>query len=78
MKEQGQREDRDAFERAFVAMSYALARRGDELLAPLAEPGEECRQLARALGHPERQARAVVLAREIARIVQSLETGRIQ
>jgi hypothetical protein len=70
-------DDRDSFERAFVAISYALDRRGDDLLAPLAEPGVTCRKLATALAHPERSARAVVLAREIARVAQALEARRI-
>ena len=70
-------EDRDSFERAFVAVAYALDRRGDDLVAPLGEPGTTCQRLALALAHPERDARAVVLAREIARIVQSLEARRL-
>ena len=70
-------EHRDSFERAFVAVTYALDRRGDDLVAPLFEPGPTCRRLAGALGHPERNARAVVLAREIARIVQSLDARRL-
>jgi hypothetical protein len=65
------------FERAFVATSYALARRGEELTAPLSAPGTVARQLAAALGHADRQVRAVVLAREMARLVKALERGRL-
>ncbi|MBK7578810.1 MAG: hypothetical protein IPI67_01275 [Myxococcales bacterium] len=61
------------FARAFVAMSYLLDRRGDELLSPLTDGSGTAAQLARALGQNERSARAVVLAREIARVVQALD-----
>lgn len=68
---------RGAFERAFVALSYSLARRGDELLAPLPAPGAEARSLVTALGAPERQSRAVVLARELARVAQAIDARRV-
>lgn len=68
--------DRAAFERAFVALSYAQGRRGEELLSPLVAPGQEARSVASALGSPERQSRAVVLARELARVAQALESRR--
>ena len=70
-------EDFDSFARAFVAVSYALGRRGDDLVAPLTEPGPTCQKLVTALAHPERNARAIVLAREIARIAQALEARRL-
>lgn len=70
-------EDRDSFERAFVAVSYALDRRGNDLVSPLGAPGVVCQKLVTALAHPERNARAVVLAREIARIVQALDARRL-
>jgi hypothetical protein len=69
--------DRSAFERAFVAMSYALDRRGDELTLPLDGVSRETERLASALAAPERQARAQVLAAELARIVRALEERRI-
>ncbi|MBK8997080.1 MAG: hypothetical protein IPM35_15210 [Myxococcales bacterium] len=65
------------FERAFVAVSYFLDQRGEALTAPLGGGGEAARRLALALGHPERNARAVVLAREIARVAQALEARRL-
>jgi hypothetical protein len=61
------------FERAFVATSYLLDRRQGELLAPLVDPSRQARDLSQALEHPERHARATVLARELARVVQSLD-----
>lgn len=69
--------NRDAFECAFVATSYALDRRGDELVAPLLTVGDEASKLVRALAAPERQTRAVVLARELSRLVQALEGRRL-
>lgn len=68
----------DDFERAFVAVSYCLDQRGEALTAALAGGGgEAARRLALALGHPERNARAVVLARELARVAQALEARRL-
>jgi hypothetical protein len=60
-------------ERAFVATSYLLDRRGAGLTAPLATPSREASALLQALAHPERTARATVLARELARIAQALD-----
>lgn len=68
---------RDDFERAFVAVGYLLDRRGDDLTRGLGGGGETARKLAAALGHPERQTRAVVLAREVARVAQALEARRL-
>lgn len=61
------------FERAFIATSYLLDRRQADLTAPLANPSREADALSQALAHPERSARATVLARELARIVKSLD-----
>ena len=69
--------EKSAFERAFVAASYLLDRRGDDLLSGLPDPGREARGLARALGAAERSARATALAPELARLVQALEARRL-
>lgn len=61
------------FQRAFAAMSYMVGRRDMELLAPLRHSHEEARTFARRLAHPERERRAEVLARELARLSASLE-----
>lgn len=71
------RPDSDDFERAFVAVSYLVDRRGEELTRPLGEGAASARKLAAALAHPERSARAVVLAREVARIAQALDARRL-
>lgn len=69
--------DTEDFERAFVATSYLLDRRGDDLTRGLGGGAEPTRRLVAGLGHPERSARAVVLAREIARITQALDARRL-
>lgn len=69
--------DREDFERAFIAVSYLLDRRGDALAQPLGGGGEVARRLVASLGQPERSARAVVLAREVARVAQALEARRL-
>lgn len=66
------------FERGFVAMSYALGQRRESLLAPLGEPSLSARALAQALSHPERGARAQVLAAELGRLVQALDARRLR
>jgi hypothetical protein len=66
------------FERGFVAMGYALGQRGDALLEPLGEPSLSARALGQALAHPERGARAQVLAAELARLVHALGERRIR
>jgi hypothetical protein len=70
-------EDTAAFQRAFLAMRYFFDQRGDALIAPLPAPVPIARELARGFGHPERAARAQLLAREIARIAGSLEARRL-
>lgn len=69
--------DTEDFERAFVATSYLLDRRGEDLTRALSGGAKPARRLAAALGHPERSARAVVLAREVARIAQALDARRL-
>lgn len=68
--------DSEAFERACVATSYLVGRRGDDLLEPLLDPGPAAKSLASRLGHPEQATRARVLAAELAPIVKALEAWR--
>ena len=65
-----------AFERAFVAVSYCLGVRGAEAFEgwPL---GVDARALVRALSSADRETRALVLAREVARIAVALEKGAL-
>lgn len=65
-----------AFQRAFVAVSYFLNRRGDELLAPLPQKTPAAVALVESLGHEVREQRAQALANEIARVVATLESAR--
>ena len=60
------------FQRAFVALSYMVGRRDTELLDPLRAPHEDARAFARRLGHPERERRAEVLARELSRLANAI------
>ena len=71
-------QEREAFDRAFVALSYWLDRRGDELLAPLGAPQAAAVDLARRLAAPERAARAQTLAAELGRLVAALESRRLR
>ena len=66
------------FQRAFVAMSYVVGRREAEVLAPFRAPHDEARAVVRRLAHPERERRAEVLARELSRLVGSLEARAIK
>lgn len=66
----------EAFERAFVAMSYVVGRRGAELTEPLPAPLPAAEQLARRLSHPERAVRAQVLAAELGPLVLALDGWR--
>jgi hypothetical protein len=66
------------FQRAFVAMSYLAGRRDAELLDAFEAPHEEARAFARRLGHPERERRAELLARELARLAQVLEARTLK
>ncbi|MEB2322364.1 MAG: hypothetical protein OZ921_07615 [Sorangiineae bacterium] len=69
--------EREARERAFVAVSYLLGRRGAELTEPFASPSLTARALAQALERGEREARVVALAPELARRVSALEARRL-
>jgi hypothetical protein len=65
--------DRPAFERALVATSYVLGRRGAELDQPIVDASPETRRLVLALLHPDRGERSRVLAGELARLIQALD-----
>ncbi len=69
--------DDSSFERALVATSYLLGRRGSELEQTLISPHGETRRLLGALGHPDRGERSRVLAGELARLVQALDRRRL-
>ena len=64
------------FQRAFAAMSYLVGRRDAELLEPFSAPHDDASAFVRRIGHPERERRAEVLARELARLASALE-GRL-
>ena len=75
-QEQGVSE-RDLYERAFVALSYALGCRGAELGAALPAPSLAARELAEKLRHPQRSIRAAVLAAELGRVAYALDSRRV-
>jgi hypothetical protein len=64
-----------SLQRAFVATLYLLGERGAAL--DRFEMGPEARALVRALGHPDQEARALSLAREVAKIALALERGEL-
>jgi len=66
------------FQRAFVALSYMIGRRDTELLTPLRTPHDDARAFARRLGHPERERRAEVLARELSRLASAVEARALK
>ena len=66
-----------AFQRAFVAISYFVNRRGPALLEPLDAPCAGARDLAQRLGHEAREERAQALAGELSRVVAQLDSARI-
>ena len=66
------------FQRAFVAASYFFGRRESELLEPVARPHADAQSLVARLAHPERERRAEVLARELARLASELELRAIK
>jgi hypothetical protein len=68
----------EAFERAFVAASYLVGRRGADLLEPLPRPCAATQKLVARLGHAEQAVRAQVLADELAPIVKALEAWKYQ
>ena len=65
-------EDRASFERALVATSYLLGRRGAELEAGLGLVSAEARRVVTGLAHQERRVRAQVLAAELAVVASAL------
>jgi hypothetical protein len=65
-----------AFERAFVATSYFIGVRDDAFEGW--SLGSEARSLVRALQSADRETRAVVLAREVARIAVALDHGALK
>jgi hypothetical protein len=67
---------RQRFEQAFVATLYLLGARGDALGAY--ELGEEASALLRALSSPDKETRALGLAKEMARIGIALDRGALQ
>jgi hypothetical protein len=69
---------RAAFEKAFVAIGHLLGRRDEELVQGLARPGAAARDVQGALAAKAREARAMVLARELARIAAALEARRLR
>lgn len=64
-----------AFERAFVATSYWIGVRDDTFEGW--SLGSDARSLVRVLGSADRETRALVLAREAARIAMALEKGAL-
>jgi len=69
--------ERDSFDRAFVAFSYLLDRRGNELVEPLTDPAVGAVELVQRLSTGERPARAHVLAAELGRVASALERRRL-
>jgi hypothetical protein len=70
-------DDQGSFETAFVAMTYVLGRRGDQLSAPLVGPKPTTRGLVSALARPDRAQRAQVLAAELGHIAHDLAQRRL-
>jgi hypothetical protein len=71
-------ERREAFERAWIAIAYALGRRGGQLTDALEVTHPTAQNLVRALVHPARLVRARVLAAELARLVHLLGQRGLQ
>jgi ribose 1,5-bisphosphokinase PhnN len=67
-----------SFQRAFVALSYVAGRRDATLLDAFASVHADTQLLAQRLANPERERRAEVLARELARVALSLEARGIK
>lgn len=65
-----------AFERAFVATTYLLGRRGD-LTRGLEAPGEAAERLEARLGAPERTERARHLSEELAKVAATLASWSV-
>jgi hypothetical protein len=67
---------RQRYEEAFIATLYLLGARGDEL--GVCELGREGAALLRVLSSPDKETRALGLAREMARIGVALDRGAIE
>jgi tryptophan 2,3-dioxygenase len=70
--------DSSDFQRAFAAVSYLLGRRDGELLEPFAASPDTARLFVSRLAHPDRERRAEVLARELARLAVSLSARTLK
>ncbi len=69
--------ERESFDRAFVAFSYLLDRRGNQLVEPLSDPTAAAVELVQRLSVGERPARARVLAAELGLVASALEQRRL-
>ena len=67
---------RQRFEQAFIATLYLLGARGEALGAY--ELGEGATALLRALSSPDKETRALGLAKEMARIGLALDRGALE
>jgi hypothetical protein len=65
------------YERALLATSYLLGRRGDELAGIMARLSPPAVGLLKGLAHPDQNERARVLAGELVRLVQALDSRRL-
>jgi hypothetical protein len=71
-------DDPSPFERAFIATSYLLGRRGTELADAMEEaPSDGSRKLVARLMDASRENRALALAPELARLITALESRRL-
>lgn len=68
----------EAFERAFVAVSFSRGVRGEELTAPLGSVAASTLDLCARLAHPDRQIRAKALAVELGAIAVLLDSVKLR
>ena len=68
----------EMFERAFVATSYFIGRRGADLVEALPAPSPVAQKLAARLAHPEQAVRAQLLAAELGPIIKALEAWKFR
>jgi hypothetical protein len=69
--------DTDAFERAFVAVTYLLGRRDGLLRGLGTEAGDSARELSRALGSSVHADRARTLAAALVPLATALDARRL-
>lgn len=69
--------DRDAFERAFVAVAYLLGRRDGVVNGLGSAPGKPARELAERLRSDAHSDRARTLANELMPVVTALDARRL-